>query len=62
MGELMRTPYDWADDVMSQNRLAILPNVTHYVIFMSPALATTVLPLLDGKRDTASWSGEVMKP
>jgi len=82
MGELMRTPYDWAADVkrlqmpvmlvygdsdmfrlehvvefykllgggqqdagwmrehMAQNRLAILPNLTHYEIFMAPELAT----------------------
>ena len=81
MGELMRTPYDWADDVkklkmpvmlvygdsdmfrpehivefyqllggglkdagwmrehMSKNRLAILPDLTHYEMFAAPALA-----------------------
>jgi pimeloyl-ACP methyl ester carboxylesterase len=101
MGELMRTPYNWADDVktlempvmlvygdsdmfrlehivefykllgggvqdagwmrehMPQNRLAILPDVTHYDIFMAPALATTVLPFLDGKRRAGSWSEQV---
>jgi pimeloyl-ACP methyl ester carboxylesterase len=91
LGELMREPYDWADDVkrlampvmlvygdsdmvrpehivkfyqllggglkdagwqrehMSRNRLAILPNVTHYEGFTSPALAATVLPFLRTK-------------
>lgn len=91
IGELMRTPYDWRDDVkkvtattllvwgdsdmmrpehmvevyklfgggqkdagwqrehMSKNRLAILPNVTHYDIAMAPELVTTALPFLDGK-------------
>ena len=91
MGELMRKPYDWSEDVkklrmpvmlvygdadmmrlehvvrfyqllgggqrdagwmrehMSTNRLAILPNVTHYEMFMSPALVPTVLPFLNGE-------------
>jgi len=104
MGELMRTPYNWADDVkkltmpvmlvfgdsdmfrpehvvefyhllggglkdagwmreyMSQNRLAILPDLTHYEMFMSPALVTTALPFLDGKRGAGSWSEQVAKP
>jgi pimeloyl-ACP methyl ester carboxylesterase len=88
MGELMRTPYDWREDVkslsmpvllvygdsdmvrldhavevykllgggqrdagwqrehISQNRLAILPDVTHYEMADAPALATTVLGFL----------------
>ena len=91
LGELMREPYDWADDVkklsmpvmlvygdsdmvrpehivkfyqllggglkdagwqrehMSRNRLAILPNLTHYEGFSSPALAASVLPFLSTK-------------
>jgi pimeloyl-ACP methyl ester carboxylesterase len=90
MGELMRTPYNWADDVktlkmpvmlvygdsdmyrpehivefyhllggglrdagwmgehMSPNRLAILPDLTHYDIFLAPALAETCA-FLDGR-------------
>jgi pimeloyl-ACP methyl ester carboxylesterase len=97
MGELMRTPYNWADDVkklqmpvmlvwgdsdmmrpehmvefykllgggqrdagwqrehMSKNRLAILPNQTHYDMCLSPALAPTVLPFLDGNQKVPSW-------
>lgn len=39
----------WMREHMSQNRLAILPGVTHYELFMAPALASTVLPFLDGK-------------
>jgi len=92
MGEYMRRPYDWADDVktlempvmlvygdadmyrpehivefykllggglrdagwmrenMSQNRLAILPDLTHYEIFLAPEMAATVLPFLNGER------------
>ncbi len=91
MGEWMRTPYNWADEVrtlkgpvllvygdsdmfrpahivefyhllggglkdagwqrehMSQNRLAILPDVTHYEMAAAPALVPAVLPFLNGK-------------
>ena len=101
MGELMRTPYNWAEDVktlkmpvmlvygdgdmyrlehivefyhllggglhdagwtrehMSQNRLAILPGLTHYDIFFSPALPSTVLPFLDGKSGATTWAAQV---
>ncbi len=101
MGELMRQPYDWAEDVkklqmpvmlifgdadmirpdhmvrfyqllggglrdagwmrehMSKNRLAILPNLTHYEVFMSPLLATTALPFLNGQSNAPSWGGQV---
>jgi hypothetical protein len=33
---------------MTPHRLAILPVVTHYDINVSPALAATVIPFLDG--------------
>ena len=101
MGELMRTPFNWADDVktlkmpvmlvygdsdmyrpehivefyhllggglrdagwmrehMSQNRLAILPDLTHYDIFLAPALGYTVRPFLDGKSGAKSWAEQV---
>jgi pimeloyl-ACP methyl ester carboxylesterase len=101
MGELMRTPYDFEEDVkklkmpvmlvygdsdmfrpehivkfyqllggglrdagwqrehMSQNRLAILPDLTHYEMFFSPRLATTVLPFLNGERETKTWNDVV---
>ena len=101
MGEHMRTPYNWAEEVkklempvmlvygdsdmlrldhvvefyrllgggqrdagwmrehMSRNRLAILPDLTHYELFMSPALVSTVLPFLDGKRGAGSWAAQV---
>jgi pimeloyl-ACP methyl ester carboxylesterase len=104
LGELMRTPYNWADDArklklpvmlvygdsdmfrlehaiefykllgggqkdagwmrehMAQNRLAILPDLTHYEIFMAPALVTTVLPFLDGKHGVGSWAEQVARP
>lgn len=38
---------DWDGSKMSAARLAILPGTTHYAIFSSPALATTVIPFLD---------------
>ena len=101
MGEYMRQPYDWADDVkkltmpvmlvygdadmirpdhivefyrllggglrdagwqrehMSPNRLAILPDLTHYEMFLAPEMATTVLPFLDGKSGPPSWAAQV---
>lgn len=101
MGELMRTPYDWSEDVkklgmpvmlvygdsdmyrpehvvkfyqllggglkdagwgrenMSKNRLAILPDLTHYEIFFAPEMASTSLPFLDGKSGSKSWDEQV---
>ena len=101
MEELMRTPYDWADDVgtlempvmliygdsdmyrpqhivefyqllggglrdagwrrehMSQNRLAILPDLTHYEIFMAPSMAHTARRFLDGESGGPSWAEQV---
>jgi len=101
MGEFMRRPYDWSEDVkrlsmpvmlvygdadmvrpehivqfyqllggglkdagwqrehMSRNRLAILPDVTHYDMFLSPNLARTILPFLDGKSGSKSWADDV---
>jgi pimeloyl-ACP methyl ester carboxylesterase len=37
----------WDGSGMSNARLAILPGLTHYNIFLSPALASTVTPFLD---------------
>ena len=101
IGDLMRRPYDWTDDVatltmpvmlvygdsdmfrpehvvrfyqllggglrdagwmrehMSPNRLAILPDLTHYEIFSAPVLATTVLPFLNGHSGARSWAEQV---
>jgi pimeloyl-ACP methyl ester carboxylesterase len=101
MGELMRTPYEWSEDVkklempvmlvygdsdmfrpehivdfyqllggglkdagwtrehMSQHRLAILPDLTHYEIFFSPRMVATVLPFLNGESGSASWADHV---
>lgn len=101
MGELMRRPYNWSEDVktltmpvmlvygdsdmfrpehiiefyqllggglrdagwmrehMSQNRLAILPDLTHYEAFFAPQLVTTVMPFLNGESGMKSWAEEV---
>jgi pimeloyl-ACP methyl ester carboxylesterase len=101
MGEYMRQPYDWSQDVqtlkmpvmlvygdsdmirpehivefykllggglndagwmrehMPQNRLAILPDLTHYEMFLAPELARTVLPFLNGERGLKSWAEQV---
>jgi pimeloyl-ACP methyl ester carboxylesterase len=101
MGEFMRKPYDWSEDVkklqmpvmliygdsdmirpehnvrfyqllggglrdagwmrehMSKNRLAILPDLTHYEVFMSPLLPTTALPFLNGQSNAPSWATQV---
>jgi pimeloyl-ACP methyl ester carboxylesterase len=101
MGEMMRKPYNWSEDVktlkmpvmlvygdsdmfrfehivefyhllggglkdagwqrenMSKNRLAILPDVTHYEIGVAPAMGHTVLPFLDGKSEVKSWAEQV---
>jgi pimeloyl-ACP methyl ester carboxylesterase len=37
----------WDGSGMNKNRLAILPGVTHYTMFMDPRLATTALSFLD---------------
>ena len=37
----------WDGSKMTKNRLAILPGLTHYDIFTSPALTAAVIPFLD---------------
>ena len=104
MGELMRKPYDWSEDLKklqmpvllvfgdsdmirpehivrfyqllggglrdagwmrehkSQNQLAILADLTHYEVFMSPLFASTVLPFVNGKSNAPSWANQVKQP
>ena len=45
----------WQRENMSKNRLAILPDLTHYEVFMSPAFAATVLPFLNGVSQAPTW-------
>lgn len=49
----------WQRENMSRNRLAILPNLTHYEMFMSPALVSTTLPFLNGENGAPSWAAQV---
>ena len=44
----------WQREHMSTNRLAILPNVTHYEMAMSPELVPTALGFLDGEVGAAA--------
>jgi pimeloyl-ACP methyl ester carboxylesterase len=46
----------WQRENMSQNRLAILPDVTHYDALMADELPRTVLPFLKGERRTRDWA------
>jgi pimeloyl-ACP methyl ester carboxylesterase len=48
----------WMREHMPKNRLAILPDVTHYEMSIAPALAPAVLPFLDGKSGPQSWGGQ----
>jgi len=52
----------WQRETMSKNRLAILPDQTHYDIFFSPRLVATALPFLDGVSGSASWEQNVDAP
>lgn len=46
----------WMREHMSRNRLAILPDLTHYEIFFSPALVPAVLPFLDSQGGSKTWA------
>jgi len=49
----------WQREHMSGNRLAILPNVTHYEMGLAPQMVETALPFLDGYGKTRTWSEQV---
>ena len=49
----------WMRENLSQNRLAILPNLTHYDIFLAPALVDAVLPFLNGETRAKTWDQQV---
>jgi pimeloyl-ACP methyl ester carboxylesterase len=49
----------WGRETISKNRLAILPDVTHYDMFLAPALVTTTLPFLNGQSGAKSWADHV---
>lgn len=49
----------WNREHMSRNRLAILPDLTHYEVFFAPPLAATTLPFLNGESGSKSWASQV---
>jgi hypothetical protein len=49
----------WQREHMSQNRLAILPNKTHYDIFLGTEVTEIALPFLDGYAKTKTWDEQV---
>lgn len=51
----------WQREYMSKNRLAILPGLTHYDIFLAPEMARTARGFLDGETRSATWSDQVGK-
>src|SRR5882672_8487091 len=49
----------WQREHMSRNRLAILPNITHYEMGLAPQLVDTALPFLNGQGRAKSWEEQV---
>ena len=49
----------WQREHMSQNRLAILPNITHYEMGLAPQLVDAALPFLNGQGRAKSWGEQV---
>ena len=49
----------WQREHMSQNRLAILPNITHYEMGLAPQLVDAALPFLNGQGRAESWGEQV---
>ena len=45
----------WQREHISQNRLAILPNITHYEMGLAPQLVDAALPFLNGQGRGKSW-------
>lgn len=45
----------WQREHMSKNRLAILPNLTHYEAFLSPTFVAAILPFLNGESEAPKW-------
>jgi len=49
----------WMREHMARNRLAIIPDLTHYEVFASPRFAPAVLPFLNGESGAKSWAEQV---
>lgn len=53
----------WQREHMAQNRLAILPNITHYEMGVAPQMVETALPFLNGYPRVGTWAEQVsMQP
>ncbi len=52
----------WMREHMSPNRLAILPDLTHYEVFLSPAMVHTALAFLNGQSGAGTWAESVANP
>jgi pimeloyl-ACP methyl ester carboxylesterase len=49
----------WQREHMAQNRLAILPNITHYELGLAPQMIDAALPFLDGHGRAKSWAEQL---
>jgi len=49
----------WNRENMPKNRLAIVPDVTHYEAFATPRVAETALPFLNGAQSGRSGAEPV---
>ncbi|MCG6857891.1 MAG: alpha/beta hydrolase [Salaquimonas sp.] len=49
----------WMREHMAQNRLAIVPDLTHYEMFTTSRLKGIVLPFIDGISGTKSWAEQI---
>jgi hypothetical protein len=49
----------WQREHISKNRLAIIPDVTHYEMFLTPRIVPTVRPFLDGQSAAPKWADQV---
>jgi pimeloyl-ACP methyl ester carboxylesterase len=49
----------WQREHMSLNRLAILPNLTHYEMGLAPQMVDAALPFLNGAGRAKSWDEQV---
>jgi pimeloyl-ACP methyl ester carboxylesterase len=49
----------WQREHMATNRLAILPDLTHYEMAFSPKLTAAVLPFLSGESGAGTWAEQV---
>lgn len=49
----------WKRENMPKNRLAVIPDMTHYEAFASTRVAQTVLPFLNGQSGVKSWTENI---